>query len=231
MRGDLWIGRDCLARGLDLRAAAGRWTCLLGPSGVGKSTLGRLVAGLPGSARLGRADFASLRGQVAVMAQQDQLLPWASALQNVTLGARLRGAAPDVARARDVLDQVGLAGLHDRRPAALSGGQRQRVALARTLIEDRPVVVLDEPFSALDAGTRAAMQDLAAQMLSGRTVLLITHDPLEATRLAHSAWLLTADGSRPLHLPDMSPPRHVRDPAVLVAQAAIFEAMSCSSAA
>lgn len=230
LRGDLWIGGDCLARALALDVGAGRWTCLLGPSGVGKSTIGRLVAGLPGPARLDRGrqpTGETPKGGVALMAQQDQLLPWASALQNVTIGARLRGTRPDATRARDLLDRVGLADLHDRRPAALSGGQRQRVALARTLMEDCPVVVLDEPFSALDAGTRAAMQDLAARLLAGRTVLLITHDPLEAARLGHAAYLLTGKGSCcPLPLPDAPPPRNLHDPDVLAAQAAIFDALA-----
>ncbi|MGR3199303.1 MAG: ATP-binding cassette domain-containing protein, partial [Paracoccus sp. (in: a-proteobacteria)] len=119
-------------------------------------------------------------------------------------------------------------GLHQRRPATLSGGQRQRVALARTLIEDCPVVVLDEPFSALDAGTRMEMQDLAARLLAGRTVLLITHDPLEAARLGHAAFLMTAQGSRPVELPDGPAPRAVSDPAVTAAQAKIFGALSQS---
>ena len=230
LQGDLWIGDSRLVQGLEITAPAGRWTCLLGPSGVGKSTLGRLVAGLPGRARL-EGDATAVRGGVSMLAQQDQMLPWASALQNVTLGARLRGAPVDHFRARDLLDRVGLAGLHQRRPATLSGGQRQRVALARTLIEDCPVVVLDEPFSALDAGTRMEMQDLAARLLAGRTVLLITHDPLEAARLGHAAFLMTAQGSRPVELPDGPAPRAVSDPAVTAAQAKIFGALSQSFAA
>ncbi|MFC0200109.1 ABC transporter ATP-binding protein [Paracoccus rhizosphaerae] len=230
LQGDLWIGDNRLARDLKITAPAGRWTCLLGPSGVGKSTLGRLVAGLPGRARLD-GDATAVRGRVAMLAQQDQLLPWASALQNVTLGARLRGAPADHRRARDLLDRVGLAGLHHRRPATLSGGQRQRVALARTMIEDSPVVVLDEPFSALDAGTRMAMQDLAARLLAGQTVLLITHDPLEAARLGHAAFLMTAQGSRPVNLPEGPTPRDVSDLAVTAAQAAIFDALSQRCAA
>ena len=156
------------------------------------------------------------------MGQQDQLLPWASALDNVTIGARLRGQPPDRDRARSLLAELGLAGLEGRRPAHLSGGQRQRVALARTLIENRPVIVLDEPFSALDAGTRAQMQDLAARHLAGRTVILITHDPLEAARLCHRAVLITPAGSRALPLPATAPPRALDDPAVLAAQAALF---------
>ncbi|MCO6363428.1 ATP-binding cassette domain-containing protein [Paracoccus sp. 08] len=162
--------------------------------------------------------------------QQDQLLPWADALANVTIGARLRGQAPDRARARALLADLGLAGLEARRPAQLSGGQRQRVALARTLIEDRPVVVLDEPFLALDAATRAQMQDLGARHLAGRTVILITHDPLEAARLCHAAFLLDARGTRPLALPATPTPRALDDPQVLAAQTALFRSlMPCAA--
>ncbi|MFN4059374.1 MAG: ABC transporter ATP-binding protein [Paracoccus hibiscisoli] len=218
--GDLWLEGRPLARGLDLTCAPGTWTGILGASGVGKSTLGRIVAGLPVPARLqGTTDVA---GAVTLMGQQDQLLPWASALDNVTIGARLRGQRPDRDRARALLTELGLAGLEARRPAHLSGGQRQRVALARTLIEDRPVIVLDEPFSALDAGTRAQMQDLAARHLAGRAVILITHDPLEAARLCHRAVLIGPAGSRALPLPATAPPRALDDPAVLAAQAALF---------
>ena len=226
--GDLILDGRVLLPHLALDCPPGRWTALMGPSGVGKSTLGRIVAGLPVAARL--AGAADVAGPVTLMGQQDQLLPWADALANVTIGARLRGQAPDRARARALLADLGLAGLETRRPAQLSGGQRQRVALARTLIEDRPVVVLDEPFSALDAATRAQMQDLAARHLAGRTVILITHDPLEAARLCHAAFLLGARGTRPLALPPTPTPRALDDPQVLAAQAAMFRSlMPCAA--
>jgi len=224
--GDLWIGGARLIAGLRLDCPAGRWTCLLGPSGVGKSTIGRLVAGLPGPFRLdgvlAARDGAPLAGRVAAMAQDCQLLPWASVESNVVLGARLRGERPDRARARRLLADLGLGGMERRRPGALSGGQRQRVALARTLIEDRPLVVLDEPCSALDAATRLAMQDLAARTLAGRTVLLITHDPLEAARLADRAFLLGPDGAEALALPAAPAPRGFADARTLSAQAALL---------
>lgn len=205
--------------GLDVRLEAGLWTCLLGPSGVGKSSLLRLIAGLRGGAA-GRVRAAP----VAYMSQDDLLLPWASVLDNAVLGARLRGERPDFDRARLLLDQVGLADSTRARPATLSGGERQRVALVRTLMEDRPVVLMDEPFGSLDAITRHAAQDLAARLLAGRTVLLVTHDPLEALRLGDRVYVMTGRPAalEALPVPDLAPPRDVRDPAVLAAQGALL---------
>jgi putative hydroxymethylpyrimidine transport system ATP-binding protein len=224
--GDLQLGAQTLCPALSLTCPAGQWTVLLGPSGVGKSTLARLIAGLACPAHLTggitASDGAVLEGRVTLMAQTDQLLPWASVLDNITLGARLRGQRPDPARALDLMSRVGLEGFAARRPATLSGGQRQRVALARTLIEDHAVVVMDEPFSALDAATRAAMQSLAAILLHGRTVILITHDPLEAARLAHHAHLMQGDGLHPLPVPATAPPRALSDPTTLSAQGKLY---------
>jgi putative hydroxymethylpyrimidine transport system ATP-binding protein len=177
---------------LSLDLPAGRTTCLLGPSGVGKTSLLRLIAGLlPPEAptRIAAGDGRSLAGRIAWMAQTDLLMPWLDALDNILIGYRLRGdtAAFDAARERalTLLVQTGLAGRQHDLPATLSGGMRQRVALARTLVEERPVVLMDEPFGQLDAITRLSLQDLAARLLEGRTVLLVTHDPLEAARLGH----------------------------------------------
>nr|WP_232830403.1 ATP-binding cassette domain-containing protein [Oceanicella sp. SM1341] len=214
---------------LTLALPAGRWTCLLGPSGAGKSTLLRLIAGLSTAVRLEgtvRAeDSAPLAGRIAYMAQTDLLCPWLDVLGNVTLGARLRGERPDSARARALVDAVGLAGREAARPAALSGGQRQRVALARTLMEDCPVVLLDEPFSALDARTRAEMQALAARLLAGRTVLLVTHEPGEAVRLADRLLLVERGGLSDMPLPDAPPPRAPDDAGTLAAQGRLFRAL------
>jgi putative hydroxymethylpyrimidine transport system ATP-binding protein len=124
------------------------------------------------------------------------LLPWLSARENVVLGARLRGEAPDRAAADRLLARVGLAGHENKRPAALSGGMRQRVALARTLMEDRPVVLMDEPFSAVDALTRFRLQALACEVLADRTVVLVTHDPQEALRVGHRLFVLTGSPAR-----------------------------------
>jgi putative hydroxymethylpyrimidine transport system ATP-binding protein len=207
---------------LRLEAAAGRITCLLGPSGAGKTTLLRLAAGIDEVTRfdgsIAASDGAALRGRVALMAQGADLLPWLGVTGNVTLGARLRGTRADRARTRDILARTGLREHAHKRPHALSGGQRQRVALARTLMEDRPLVLLDEPFSALDAGTRAQMQELSAQHLAGRTVLMVTHDPFEAARLGHAIHILTEAGLETVAPPAAQVPRPVDDPETLAVQ-------------
>lgn len=169
---------------LDLRPR--EIVAILGPSGSGKSTLLKRLAGLlPGGAAT------DLPGQIAWMAQQDLLLPWLSLRENVLLGARLRGEVADPAAADALLMRLGLGDWIAARPAALSGGMRQRVALARTLIENRPLVLMDEPFSALDAITREEMQDLACELLADRCVMLVTHDPAEACRIADRIFVLS----------------------------------------
>lgn len=220
------IGGAPLFAPLRLEMVPGSWTCLLGPSGVGKSTILRLIAGLETGARFSgtvtASDGSAVAPRVAYMAQEDLLMPWLTVAGNVVLGARLRGDAPDRARAAALIDRLGLAQHADKRPAALSGGQRQRAALARTLMEDRPIVLLDEPFSALDARTRSQMQDLAAEALAGRSVLLVTHDPAEATRLGARILLMTAGGLRKMPVPKVPPPRAIDDAETLTRQAALL---------
>ena len=213
--------------GLDLELAGGSFTGLLGPSGVGKSSLLRLLAGLtsPGvSGALQGGDGQPLTGRIAYMAQQDLLLPWLTVLDNVTLGSRLRGERPDRQRALALLAQVGLAEVAVARPDTLSGGMRQRAALARTLMEDRPIVLMDEPFSGLDALTRLRLQTLSAELLKGRTVLLVTHDPLEALRLGEHILIMNGRPATLIALPDLpgAPPRDPGDPAVQDAYRAIL---------
>ncbi len=217
--------------GLDFDLAAGAWTCLLGASGVGKTTLLRLIAGLAEpreGTRILASDGAPVAGRAAYMAQQDLLLPWLGALGNVTLGSRLRGQPEETDRARDLLDRVGIAHRADALPAALSSGERQRAALARTLMEDRPVVLMDEPFSAVDAITRHRLQALSAGLLAGRTVLLVTHDPLEALRLGHRVHVMRGQPATigpPLE-PAGAPPRDVHDPAILNMQADLLDQLA-----
>jgi putative hydroxymethylpyrimidine transport system ATP-binding protein len=227
---------EVLFEGFRFRLEAARWTCLLGPSGVGKTTLLRLIAGLEPGALVVTSDGQPLENRIALMAQQDLLLPWLSARENVLLGPRLRrvGGARmrELAeRADELLTRVELAGQGHKLPSELSGGMRQRVALARTLMEDRPVVLMDEPFSALDAVTRHRLQEMAAGLLAGRTVLLVTHNPLEALRLGHKVWVL---GGRPAALrgplaPSGEPARDPADPQLLKLQADLLKQLSSSA--
>jgi putative hydroxymethylpyrimidine transport system ATP-binding protein len=218
----LRYGGAFLIRDLEFVLPGGRWTCLLGPSGVGKSSLLRVIAGLASleSGEVVCTDGRPLAGRLAWMSQRDDLLPWLTVTDNVTLGARLRGEPPDRAQALELLARVGLIEQKDQLPATLSGGQRQRAALARTLMEHRPVVLMDEPFSALDAITRARLQVLAAGLLAGRTVLLVTHDPLEALRLGHRIQVMAGHPARIEGTiePAGAPPRDLHDPALLARQ-------------
>jgi putative hydroxymethylpyrimidine transport system ATP-binding protein len=202
---------------------------------VGKSSLLRMVAGLlapePG-AILAASDDRTLAGRVAYMAQTDLLLPWLDVLGNATLGPRLRGDRTALAVARQraaaLLADVGLGGRLSARPDTLSGGMRQRVALVRTLVEDRPVVLMDEPFGALDAISRLQLQDLAARLLAERTVLLVTHDPMEAARLGHRIHVMAGSPARidaALEPPGMVP-RDPTGPGVLATQAELLRRLA-----
>ena len=162
------------------------------------------------------------------MAQNDLLLPWLSVLDNVLLGFRLRGQkgvlAEERSKALSLLAQVGLAERAADLPDRLSGGMRQRAALARTLMEDRPVVLMDEPFAALDAITRYRLQALAAKLLAGRTIFLVTHDPLEALRLCDQVFVLAGPPTElhgPLE-PTGTAPRPLDDPNLLAQQGEIL---------
>ena len=221
MTGSAAIDQTPIFSHLDLRLTPNSWTCLLGASGVGKSTVLRLFAGLAESVSFDGE--LSDTGRVAMMAQQDLLMPWLSVLDNVLLGARLRGERPDRTLARDRLSRVGLVDYADKLPPTLSGGQRQRVALARTLMENRAVVLLDEPFSALDALTRAQMHELTAELLRGRTVLLVTHDPNEAARLGQKILIMTPSGLVEIAAPTTPIPRDIHALDVLRTQSDLFE--------
>lgn len=179
-------------------------TAVIGPSGAGKSTLLAAIAGFLAPTR-GRVfwddrDLAPLapgERPVSMVFQDNNLFPHLDARRNVSLGVapNLRLTPEQKGRVDAVLDRVGLAGKETRKPAALSGGEQSRVALARALVRDRPLVLLDEPFAALGPALKTEMLDLARDTLvaEGKTVLLVTHDPADARRVAAQT-VLVADG-------------------------------------
>jgi ABC-type nitrate/sulfonate/bicarbonate transport system ATPase subunit len=209
---------------LDLRAKA--VTAVVGPSGCGKSTLLELVAGLQ------EPDEGELHRQPsAYMPQRDLLLPWRDALGNAALALECRGVSRAEARRRaaPLFERFGLTEFEQMRPAALSGGMRQRVAFLRTLLQGRPVLLLDEPFGALDAITRADLREWLAAALEEepRTVLLVTHDVEEAIFLADRIVVLSPRPGRVVadFEVDLPRPRSITDRAFTDLKARALEAL------
>jgi NitT/TauT family transport system ATP-binding protein len=185
---------------VSLAIAPGELVAIIGPSGCGKSTLLNMGAGLyapsSGTVHVAGTPVTGPRREVAFMLQKDLLLPWRSIRQNVELGIEIRGigAAERRARADALLERCHLKGFGDHYPYQLSGGMRQRAALARTLAVDPQVLLLDEPFSALDAQTKMVLQRDLAELINAerKTALLITHDLVEAAALADRVLVMSA---------------------------------------
>ncbi|OLF06689.1 sulfonate ABC transporter ATP-binding protein [Actinophytocola xinjiangensis] len=201
------FGNRTVLSGLDVTIGAGEFVALLGRSGSGKSTLLRVLAGLDPAAD-GRI---SVKGRVSVAFQQPRLLPWRRVWRNVVLG--LRGRGTDRALAERALDEVQLGHLADAWPRTLSGGEAQRLSLARALVREPDLLLLDEPFGALDALTRIAMHELVVDLWQRHRpgVLLVTHDVDEALLLADRVLILDGGVITAEHILTSRRPRRAVD--------------------
>jgi NitT/TauT family transport system ATP-binding protein len=201
----LRFGDETLYTGLNLEVRAGEFLCIVGPSGCGKSTTLRLMAGLlapsEGAIRVEGRPAEEMREDFAFVFQNPRLVPWRNAAENVCLAASLRyGTSKRKAMDRAIreLGKVGLAKDTQKMPAMMSGGERQRVSIARALMVDPKIVLMDEPFSALDLRTRALMRDeiLALWKETRKTVIFVTHDVEEALVLADRIAVLSPKPTR-----------------------------------
>jgi ABC-type nitrate/sulfonate/bicarbonate transport system ATPase subunit len=189
---------------IDFSAGAGEFVSVIGPSGCGKSTLFKLLAGLEvadvGTLAVNDKPLDPKDHPVAYMPQKDLLLPWRSVVRNVVLPLEIAGVGKSEARARAdrLFPLFGLEGFEDAYPFALSGGMRQRAALMRTVIQERPLMLLDEPFGALDSLTRTDMQEFLLDVWDefGHTIVFITHDIREAIYLSDRIYVMTARPAR-----------------------------------
>ena len=201
---------------IDLRVDKGEFVCLVGASGCGKSTLLNIVSKLDAPS----SGVANVHGRTALLFQEAALFPWLTAAQNVELALRLRGVGKSERRQRaaELLALVHLSEFTGKRPHELSGGMRQRVALARALAQDADVLLMDEPFGALDAITRDLLHDELESLWLTRkfSVLFVTHNVREAARLGDRIVLLTSRPGRVAEefVVDIERPRRIESPAV-----------------
>jgi len=233
-------GSYTAVKDVDLSIADGEFVSVVGPTGCGKSTLLNVAAGLlrpsSGSVRIHGEPLAGINRHAGYMFQSEALMPWRSALDNVTAGLQFRGEEALSARGKGEawLERVGLAGFGDRYPHQLSGGMRKRVSLAQMLILDPQILLMDEPFSALDVQTRQLMENELLELWSAnrKSVIFITHDLEEAISLSDRVVILSAGpASRPIgeFVIDLPRPRDVSEirlsPAFIALHDRIWHAM------
>lgn len=235
------FGPLCVLAGVELLAPAGQVTAVLGPSGCGKSTLLRVLAGFePATAGVIELDGVAVRGpspQRGMVAQAGGLFPWLSLRDNLAFGPRAQGRSAEQVRetVQELLSATGLEGFAEALPAQLSGGMRQRAAIAQVLANRPPVLLLDEPFGALDAQTRLRMHEWLLQLHAERptTTVLVTHDVEEALLLGDRVCLLS---NRPARVVDVQPVPFgsqrgravLADPAFVAMKAAILDQVLAS---
>ena len=207
--------RQLVLDDIQLTAGEGEFVSIIGPSGCGKSTLLNIVAGLDspdsGTVTVGGDQGVSALGRVGYMQQKDLLLPWRTVLDNAILGLELHGVPRRQARTRalELTEFFGLKGFENQYPYALSGGMKQRAAFLRTMLMDQEIVLLDEPFGALDALTRVQMQEWLLELWDSlrKTIVLITHDMDEAILLSDRVYVLTQRPGRVTLVLDVDLPR------------------------
>jgi NitT/TauT family transport system ATP-binding protein len=211
------FGADCIFSGLTLSIARGELVCLLGPSGCGKSTMIRIIGGLiepsHGFVSVAGRPPQLARNTLAYVFQSPRLVPWRNARDNVGLAIELRtpsvGKSERHERAIKLLQMVGLGRDVDKFPAMLSGGERQRVSIARALAVDPSIILMDEPFSALDPDTRRRMRSdlIALWQLARKTIVFVTHDLDEALELADRIVVFSGKPTRILDVVEVTEPR------------------------
>jgi len=200
---------------VDLSLAEGEFLTIVGPSGCGKSTLLNLVVGLlrPSAGRIlfRGHPITGITQAIGYVTQRDNLLPWRTLIENVEVALELRAVPRDERRRRalTLIEQVGLHGFEDHYPHELSGGMRQRANIARTLIYDPALILMDEPFGPLDAQTRLLLQEqlLTLWSATGKTIVFITHDLVEAIALADRVVVMTSRPGRIKHVAAVPIPR------------------------
>lgn len=221
---------------INLSVRPGEFVSILGPSGAGKSTILQLLTGAiapdGGQMLLDGQPLTPAQHRFAFMPQSDALMPWRRIIDNATLGLEVHGLSRQAARARvaPLFAEFGLAGFENHYPAQLSGGMRQRAAMLRTVVQQCPMLLLDEPFGALDALTRAHMQRWLADMWTGHrwTVLLITHDVREAVLLSDRIYVLSVRPARVAHhfqVPLDHPRQSLGSPALAAIEAQIMQTL------
>lgn len=228
-------GGPLVIDGIDASIARGEFVSIVGPSGCGKSTLLSVIAGLKtpddGCVEIAGSNAAGRPGRCAYMPQHDMLFPWRTVLGNAALGLEARGVRRREARARaaELFEPFGLTGCERARPRELSGGMRQRAALLRTVVQGCEVLLLDEPFGALDALTRVHMQRWMQEMRSrfGWTVVLVTHDVREAVFLSDRVLQLSprpasVEADLPIALAYPRADDAFADPAFVAAETELF---------
>ena len=201
--------------GIDLHVSDGELVSVIGPSGCGKSTLLNVIAGLQepesGTVYVDGVAAEDRLGLAGYMHQDDLLMPWRTVLDNTILGLEVQGVSRKEARARALghFDAFGLSGYEKQWPHALSGGMRQRASLLRTVLMDRDIILLDEPFGALDSLTRSQMQQWLMDLWDSlnKTILLVTHDIEEALLLSDRIYILTSSPARVKTVVDVDLPR------------------------